>query len=88
MYLCIIVLCAQAVWLLTVSCGNLLAGVVSGSAAIGQPVWELTFYALLMSIVMFVFMLLAAQYKYVDEHAVTENVLQQQQQHNSDDNDY
>lgn len=57
----------QALWLLTVFAGNVIAGVISGSNIIPWPSVEFFFYAALMVLVMGVFIFLAMRYTYAED---------------------
>ncbi|VDL70711.1 unnamed protein product [Nippostrongylus brasiliensis] len=59
----------QALWLLTVFMGNVVAMGISGTHIIPEPATEFFFYASLMLLTLGVFIVLAIRYKYVDEEA-------------------
>jgi solute carrier family 15 oligopeptide transporter 1 len=60
----------QAMWLVTTFAGNVIDMGISGSRLIHEPALEFFFYAFLMFIVIGIFILIALNYKYVDEEAL------------------
>lgn len=61
-------------WLLTTFAGNVIDMLISGSHIIHEPALEFFFYAFLMFIVVGIFILIAVNYKYVDEEALETEV--------------
>lgn len=57
----------QALWLMTTFFGNVIDILISGTHVIKEPAMEFFFYSFLMLLVIGIFVVIAMQYKYVEE---------------------
>ncbi|MCP9259635.1 Solute carrier family 15 member [Dirofilaria immitis] len=77
----------QAIWLMTVFLGNVIAMLISGSHIITEPATEFFVYAFLMIVVMGLFIMLAIRYNYIsyvdDEDAQLKDIRKESSQENA-----
>jgi dipeptide/tripeptide permease len=81
-----VIMILQALWLMTVFFGNIIAMSISGTHIISDASTEFFLYALLMLAVMCLFMILATRYEYVkedDQHQQSIDLVDQNKNNNN-----